>query len=356
MIRNNMLYSEKGYLHLLAFNQVGQRRFPMSINRTSNRRPLAIESQGLTKKFGPHLAVDTLDLAIRPGTIFGFLGPNGAGKTTTIRMLLGLIRPTSGSGRILGYDIISERAHFLSQIGALVEAPAFYPSLSGSDNLRVLAHTSGNGDRNRIAEVMELVGLSEQARERVRTYSLGMKQRLAIAATLLNRPQIIFLDEPTNGLDPAGTVSIRELITSLGASGHTIFLSSHLLHEVEQICEEVAIISHGKLVSQGRVADLLTQDTTLLVEAEPLALVQEVVSRFGVIPQISDTRSVKIALAPEHAPELIRALVNAGAKVYQVAQQQTSLEHLFLELTNETHNNDGQPKMNMAATVGRQAS
>lgn len=328
----------------------------MSINRTSDVRPLAIESQGLTKRFGHHLVVDTLNLAIRPGTIFGFLGPNGAGKTTTIRMLLGLIRPTSGSGRILGYDIVSERANFLPQIGALVETPAFYPYLSGSNNLRVLARTSGNEDGNRIVEVLELVGLSEQAQEMVRTYSLGMKQRLAIAATLLNRPQIIFLDEPTNGLDPAGTVSIRELIISLGASGHTIFLSSHLLHEVEQVCEEVAIVNHGKLVSQGRVADLLTKDTTLLVEAEPLTVVQEVVSRFGVIPQISGTCSVKIALTPEHTPELIRALVNAGAKVYQVTQQQTSLEHLFLELTDETPNNVGQDNMNMAATIGRQAS
>lgn len=328
----------------------------MSINRTGDGRPLAIESQGLTKRFGPHLAVDSLNLTIRPGTIFGFLGPNGAGKTTSIRMLLGLIRPTSGSGRILGYDIISERASFLSQIGALVEAPAFYPYLSGSNNLRILARTSGNVDRNRIAEVLALVGLSGQAHKRVRAYSLGMKQRLAIAGALLNRPQIIFLDEPTNGLDPAGTASIRELIISLGASGHTIFLSSHLLHEVEQTCEEVAIINHGKLVAQGRVADLLTRDTTLLVEAEPLTLAQEVVSRFGVIPQISGTRSMKIALTPEHTPELIRVLVNAGARVYQVAQQQTSLEHLFLELTDETHNNEAQQKMGMATAIGRQAS
>jgi len=315
--------------------------------------PLAIETQGLTKQFGSHCVVDTLNLAIHPGTIFGFLGPNGAGKTTTIRMLLGLIRPTGGTGRILGRDIINERAAFLPQVGAIVEAPAFYPLLSGRDNLRVLARTSGNVDTLRIAEVLELVGLSERARERVRSYSLGMKQRLAIAAALLNHPQIIFLDEPTNGLDPAGTVSIRELIASLGASGHTIFLSSHLLHEVEQVCDEVAIINHGKLVSQGRVADLLKKDGALLVEAEPLALLQDVVSRFGVMPQISGPRSVTVALTAECTPELMVALVNAGAKVYQVAPQRTSLEHLFLELTDETHNNNGQHEMSMAAsTVG----
>lgn len=191
---------------------------------------LAIETMGLSKHFGQHRAVDTLDLAIHQGSVFGFLGPNGAGKTTTIRMLLGLIRPTSGGGRIMGHDIISERAAILPHIGAIVESPAFYPYLSGRDNLRTLGRTVGNEDMHRIAEVLEQVGLADRARDKVRTYSLGMKQRLAIAAALLNNPQIIFLDEPTNGLDPAGTVEIRELISELGASGHTIFISSHFPH------------------------------------------------------------------------------------------------------------------------------
>ena len=324
----------------------------MSMN-TNNTATLAIETQGLSKHFGPHRAVDGINLTISPGSIFGFLGPNGAGKTTTIRMLLGLIRPTSGSGRILGFDIMHERAAFLPHVGAIVEAPAFYPSLSGSDNLQVLARTSGDVDKSHIAEVLHTVGLSERGRDRVKTYSLGMKQRLAIAAALLNHPQIIFLDEPTNGLDPAGTVGIRELITELGASGHTIFLSSHLLHEVEQVCDEVAIINHGKLVAQGRVADLLKKDASLMVEAEPLALLQEVASHFGMTPQISGPRSVTMPLKPERAPELMIALVNAGAKVYQVAPQQASLEHLFLELTGETHHHNGQHEASMATAVGR---
>src|SRR5437660_966725 len=232
---------------------------------------LAIEPAGLTKQFGRHRAVDSLHQAIQQGTVFGFLGPNGAGKTTTISMLLGLIRPTSGGGRILGHDIPHERAAILPHVGAIVESPAFYLSLSGCDNLRLLARTAGGGDARALADVLKTVGLTQRAGDRVKTYSLGMKQRLAIAAALLNSPQLIFLDEPTNGLDPAGTVEIRELIGQLGASGHTIFLSSHLLHEVEQVCTEVAIINHGKLVTQGRVAELLRQDATLLVEAEPLS-------------------------------------------------------------------------------------
>jgi ABC-type multidrug transport system ATPase subunit len=301
--------------------------------------PLAIEMAGLTKQFGRHRAVDNLTLAVHSGSVFGFLGPNGAGKTTTIRMLLGLMRPTQGGGRILGHDIERERAAILPQVGALVESPAFYPILSGRDNLRVFARTAGNEDLQTIAKVLEQVGLSSRAQDKVRTYSLGMKQRLAIAAVLLNHPQIIFLDEPTNGLDPAGTVEIRELIEQLGASGHTIFLSSHLLHEVEQVCTEVAIITQGKLVAKGRVAELLKRDASLLIEAEPLATVQEVVARFGVMPQISGPRTITVALSPEQTPELMRALVRADAEVYQVTPQCTSLEHLFLELTGDDHNN-----------------
>ncbi len=298
---------------------------------------LAIETAGLTKHFGRHRAVDTLNLTIHEGTVFGFLGPNGAGKTTTIRMLLGLIRPTSGGGRILGHDILRERAAILPHVGAIVESPAFYLSLSGRDNLRVLARTAGREDARAIADVLETVGLSARAGDRVKTYSLGMKQRLAIAAALLNNPQIIFLDEPTNGLDPAGTVEIRELIGQLGASGHTIFLSSHLLHEVEQVCTVVAIINHGKLVTQGRVSDLLGQDATLLVEAEPLTTLQEVAARLGARAQIQGPRSVTMALSSERTPALVTALAEAGAQVYQVTPQHASLEQLFMELTNGAH-------------------
>jgi len=238
----------------------------------------------------------------------------------------------------------------LPHVGAIVESPAFYPILSGRDNLRVFARIAGSEDARTIATVLEQVGLSSRAKDKVKTYSLGMKQRLAIAAALVNNPQIIFLDEPTNGLDPAGTVEIRELIEQLGARGHTIFLSSHLLHEVEQVCTEVAIINHGKMIAQGRVADLLKREASLLIEAEPLATVQEVVARFGVTPQISGPRTVTVALPPERAPELMKALVHADAEVFQVTPQRTSLEHLFLELTDDTHNTH-----NTHETAGQQA-
>jgi ABC-type multidrug transport system ATPase subunit len=309
----------------------------MQMTSAHGATPLAIEMAGLTKQFGRHRAVDTLNLAVSAGTVFGFLGPNGAGKTTTIRMLLGLIRPTTGSGHILGYDIEHERAAILPHVGAIVESPAFYPILSAYDNLRVLARAAGNENRHTIEKVLEQVGLSERTQDKVRTYSLGMKQRLAIAASLLNAPQIIFLDEPTNGLDPAGTVEVRELIGALGASGHTIFLSSHLLHEVEQVCSEVAIINHGKLIAQGRVADLLRQESSLLIEAEPLSTVQEVVAGFGVTAQVNGPRSVTVALPAERIPQLMNALVHADASVYQATPQHATLEHLFLELTDGAH-------------------
>jgi ABC-2 type transport system ATP-binding protein len=319
-------------------------------------QPLAIETAGLTKQFGQHRAVDTLHLAIPTGSVFGFLGPNGAGKTTTIRMLLGLIRPTSGSGRILGHDIMHERAAILPRIGALVESPAFYLSLSGRDNLRVLARTAGTEESRRIAEVLALVDLDKRAGEKVKTYSLGMKQRLAIAAALLNHPQLIFLDEPTNGLDPAGTVEIRELIQQLGASGHTIFLSSHLLHEVEQVCTEVAIIDHGQLITQGRKTGLLKQDATLLVEVEPFSTLLEVAARFAVSAQVCGPRAATLALPPQRTPELAAALVNAGAEIYQMTPQHSSLEQLFLSLTGAPHttaDTNGQQETPAAAASER---
>ncbi|WP_026370491.1 ABC transporter ATP-binding protein [Kallotenue papyrolyticum] len=292
----------------------------------------AIETYGLSKAFGGRQAVDALNLSIPQGAIFGFLGPNGAGKTTTMRMLLGLIHPTAGSARILGHDIISERAAIVRQVGAIVEAPAFYPYLSGRDNLRILARVLGVAER-RIDEVLELVDLTTRARDRVKTYSLGMKQRLAIAAALLNQPRIVFLDEPTNGLDPAGTVEIRDLIRRLGGEGHTIFLSSHLLNEVEQVCTHVAIIHQGRLVAQGPVAELLQQDAALLVAAEPLALLQAVVERLGIASTLAGEQALQVALEPQRTPELVAALVQAGARVLQVTPVRASLEERFLALT-----------------------
>ncbi|HEY3228535.1 MAG TPA: ATP-binding cassette domain-containing protein, partial [Roseiflexaceae bacterium] len=194
-----------------------------------------ILTEGLTKRFGTHLAVDGVDLHVRPGEIFGFLGPNGAGKTTTIAMLLGLVRPTAGRAVVMGYDVRTQTAQALRSVGAMIEAPAFYPYLSGRDNLRVLTRAGGL-PRARVDAALDIVELTDRARDKFKSYSQGMRQRLGIAAALLDEPQLIILDEPTNGLDPAGQIEIRELIRTLALSGRTIFLSSHLLHEVEQLC------------------------------------------------------------------------------------------------------------------------
>ncbi len=316
---------------------------------------LAIETVGLTKYFGSQRAVRSLNLAVPQGSVFGFLGPNGAGKTTTIRMLLGLIKPTRGSARIMGHDILTERAAFLPYIGAIVESPTFYPSFSGIDNLRTLAITGNYASRRRIDEVLEMVGLSDRASDLVKKYSLGMKQRLAIAAALLNDPRLIFLDEPTNGLDPAGTVEVRELIQQLGKRGHTIFLSSHLLHEVEQVCTGVAIINKGKLITQGTVSELLNQQAELLVDARPFAILQQVVERFGVALQEQGSQMARLALSPDRAPELVAALVQAGAEVYQVVPQHATLEQLFLELTSgSTKNGNGQLDAGATKSEARQ--
>lgn len=310
----------------------------------------AIETTQLGKRYRQAWAVRDLDLQLPPGAVFGFLGPNGAGKTTTIRMLLGLITPSQGGGTILGHDIRTDREPIVRQVGAIVESPAFYGYLSGYDNLMVLARTAGVVDRNRINDVLHTVDLAERAKDKVKTYSLGMKQRLAIAAALLNNPKIIFLDEPTNGLDPAGTVEVRELIKRLGHDGHTIFLSSHLLHEVEHVCSDVAIINKGQMVTQGRVADLVRDSASLLIEADPFPLVQAVAERMGVRVQQSGPRTATLALTPDRTPELTAALVRAGANVWQITPQRSTLEQRFLQLTgapntvDQTNNQPMQPK------------
>jgi ABC-2 type transport system ATP-binding protein len=238
----------------------------------------------------------------------------------------------------LGHDIRNDREPIVRPVGAIVESPAFYGYLSGHDNLMVLAQTAGVVDRSRINDVLHTVDLSERARDKVKTYSLGMKQRLAIAAALLHNPKIIFLDEPTNGLDPAGTVEVRELIKRLGHDGHTIFLSSHLLHEVEHVCSDVAIVNKGLMVTQGRVADLVRDSASLLIEAEPFPIVHAVAERMGARVQQAGPRTATVALTPERAPELTAALVRAGANVWQVTPQRSTLEQRFLQLTGAPNN------------------
>jgi ABC-2 type transport system ATP-binding protein len=228
-----------------------------------------ITTSGLTKTFGSFAAVQDLYIDVLRGDVFGFLGPNGSGKTTTIRMLLGLIRPTSGRASLFGMDNATRLRDILPRLGAIVETPVFYPFLSGMDNLRIVAAASGmklgQANQARIDEVLDLVDLGARGRDNYRTYSLGMKQRLAIGATLLTDPDLILLDEPTNGLDPAGVNEIRQLILHLAATGKTIFLSSHILYEIQQVCNRVAILQKGRLIKQGSVDEMLREGEQLVV-------------------------------------------------------------------------------------------
>jgi ABC-2 type transport system ATP-binding protein len=300
---------------------------------------IAIHAEGLTKAYPRNVAVKHLNLDIPAGTIYGFLGPNGAGKTTTIRMLLGLIRPSAGTARVLGHDVVRGRGQIAPLVGAMVETPAFYSYLSGLDNLRVLAASSGLAlPRARYDQLLELVGLAGRARDKVKTYSLGMKQRLGVAATLLNDPQVVFLDEPTNGLDPAGTVDMRKLILRMGQEGRTVFLSSHLLHEVEQVCSEVAVVQHGATIRQGRVRDLLAAEgegkTGYTIEARPLDRALALLKNYPQLgAQGSDRAQIHVSAQPHEMPHIVRTLVNGSVDVFQVIARQASLESWFLEIT-----------------------
>jgi ABC-2 type transport system ATP-binding protein len=294
----------------------------------------AIETIDLTKRYGKRLAVDHLNLTVSKGEVFGFLGPNGAGKTTTIAMLLGLVRPTKGRVMVLGHDVQREPALALRRVGAMIEAPAFYPYLSGADNLRVLARAGGI-PAARVKEVLETVELSDRARDKVATYSQGMKQRLAIAAALLPDPELIMLDEPTNGLDPAGTVEIRNLIRSLAAGGRTILLCSHLLYEVEQLCNRVAILKEGKLIAAGEVATLLRrgQGVRLRVQGNP----EPAVHLLRTLPWVSGVTVQEEAIiidAPvERAAEINALLIRADIVVAEIGANHSSLEEFFLTVT-----------------------
>jgi ABC-2 type transport system ATP-binding protein len=292
-----------------------------------------IETLDLGKRYGERVvAVDRLRLRVRHGEVYGFLGPNGAGKTTTLRMLLGLVRPTSGSALVLGARPGSPEA--LAGIGALIETPAFYPFLSGRDNLRVLARHAGVPE-TRIASVLDEVELTRRAGDRFQTYSLGMKQRLGIAAALLKDPELLILDEPTNGMDPAGMAEMRSFIRDLGREGRTVLLSSHLMTEVEQISDRVGVISRGTLVAEGTV-DELRGSESLWLRAEPLDEAARVVLGLRGIEEVAQVDGgLRVATDVAAAPDINRALVEAGIAVGELRPQRASLEKVFLELTEE---------------------
>jgi ABC-2 type transport system ATP-binding protein len=308
---------------------------------------LAISTSRLAMRFrSGQLAVDHIDLAVPPGSVYGFLGPNGSGKTTTIRMLLGLVHPTDGTFQLLGTNAASGLDSVLPRVGALVEGPAFYPFLSGRQNLARCDAADPTADLRtataRIDRALDQVGLLAAADKRYRVYSLGMKQRLGIAAALLRPRDLMILDEPTNGLDPQGTREIRSLIKQIAADGTTVFVSSHLLAEVEQICSHVGVMSTGRLVFQGTLAEVRSRgEPRILIRTAEPAAASGVLAGLG-LAEIATADGEVTAHLGEHAPERINAeLVHAGIGVAGLETVRPSLEDLFVELTGEGFNVNG---------------
>ena len=310
---------------------------------TSTGGGYAIAAHGLTKSYGRQPALQGLDLAVPRGVVYGFLGPNGAGKTTTIRCLLGLIHPDGGTLELLGAPFRARDRRRLFKVGALIESPAFYPYLTGRENLRVLGATGAAPARGRVDEVLGLVGLSDRADDKASRYSLGMKQRLAIAAALLNDPELLILDEPANGLDPAGIVAMRDTLKWLASTGKTVFVSSHILPEVQQLADVIGIIDRGRLVRQGELTQLLqeTGHVRVRVTAEDGPRALEILHN---IAGEADVRAeeaggavigdgwVSVRVAPERSGEINRALAEAG--VFAIGLEAgNDLETLFLQLT-----------------------
>ncbi len=297
---------------------------------------LAVSTDGLTKRFGERTVVDGVALAVPRGSVSGFVGPNGAGKTTTIRMLLGLVRPTAGSGRVLGGSL-ADPASYLGRVGALIESPAFYPQLSGRDNLRALARL-GRISPSAVGPALERAGLSARADDRYRTYSLGMKQRLGIAAALLPGPELLILDEPTNGLDPAGIVEMRGLIRSLAGDGITVLVSSHLISEIEQVCDHVVMIRAGRLVHQGSVAELqAAQQPGFLVAAEhdadQLDLATALDAAGCTVSALPGETALTVEAASLSAADINRLAAASGITLRQLTERTRSLERAFFALT-----------------------
>jgi ABC-2 type transport system ATP-binding protein len=297
-----------------------------------------LEVRGLVKRYGELIAVAGVDVTVNAGDVYGYLGPNGAGKTTSLRMMLGLIRPSEGTVRVFGRDP-QETVRALEGVAGFVEAPTFYPYLSAQRNLELLAAFDGGGASSRIEEALDTVELSTRARDRVGGYSHGMRQRLGIAAALLREPKLLLLDEPTTGLDPGGMRDMRLLIQRLAGQGITIVLSSHLLAEVEEVCNRVAIVQKGRIVYEGEIADLkraagMTYRLSTTDNARALAVcraqpgISEVREKAGRISLQGDERAVA---------ELSQALVEAGALITALAPQGATLEELFFSLTEDGH-------------------
>ncbi len=307
--------------------------------RDSGAGEIALETMRLTKRFDGILAVDDLSLRVRAGEVLGFLGPNGSGKSTTVGMVLGLIAPTSGTIRICGEELSHAPALVSEHVGAIIENPAFYPYMSGRDNLRAHGMMTGNVPESRIDELLALVRLTERARHKYKTYSLGMKQRLGIASTLLTDPAVVILDEPTNGLDPAGQREIREIIPRLADEGRAVLLASHMLHEVEQVSDRVLIVQRGREITEGHVDDLLRRSgyIEIVVPADDLEEARRVLRPLPDVEHVTVESGRLVVLAPEEMGSVLnRALVAQGIFASAIAPRRSSLEDLFLEMTLES--------------------
>lgn len=296
---------------------------------------IALQTENLTKRFGARTAVDRLTIRVEREDIYGFLGPNGAGKSTTLRMLLGLVKPSSGSIKFPVSDSSWEYLRARSRVGAIIETPAFYENFSARRNLQLLASLSGGVSKKRVEEVLEIVGLRERAGDPVKVYSYGMRQRLGIAQALLPTPQLIILDEPTNGLDPQGIHETRKLIRRLRDEFRlTILLSSHLLTEIEQLCNRVGIIHEGRLLYEGGPESLLAPTSLYKVRVDNLAKAVEILSNEpGLTVSQNGSSFLKVDADPQQLAEANALLVGSGIKVYELSPVQQSLEEAFLRLT-----------------------
>ncbi|NLE22761.1 MAG: ABC transporter ATP-binding protein [Actinobacteria bacterium] len=312
----------------------------------------------LTKQFGSLRAVDGLDMEVCRGDVFGFLGPNGAGKTTVIRLVLGLIHPTAGYAELAGHRVPGELQGALRHVGGFVDDPTFYPLMSARRNLRLLGSMTGPVSEERIDEVLEIVALRDRADDKVGGFSHGMKQRLGIAQALLHSPDLIVLDEPTSGLDPRGMKDVRELIRDLGAAGTTVFLSSHLLHEVEQVCTRAVIINKGRVVVQGPVSELRPQNDAVKVLTGDQGRAADVLrGQFGDGGVKEDEEYLVVTADQEAVPEMVRRLVEDGVDVRAVVPaREQGLEDFFLELTGTdgtSEQSHGRPRRGIARLLSR---
>ncbi|MGE7766197.1 ABC transporter ATP-binding protein [Peribacillus sp. NPDC096540] len=293
---------------------------------------VTLSVKGLKKRIGKREIIKGIDFELKEGEVFGFLGPNGAGKTTTIRMLVGLIKPTSGSIQLCGYDVRQDFTKAMQHLGCIVENPELYPFLNGWDNLLHFARMLPDVNESRINEVVELVGLQSRIHDKVKTYSLGMRQRLGIAQALLNRPKVLVLDEPTNGLDPAGIREMRQFIRKLAEEeGMSVLVSSHLLSEIQLLCDRVAIIKSGEIIQTDTVESLLTTQERLIWRVWPFEKGKEILSSFT---EITVDQDYIITAFDEHeTPKWNAALNEAGVKVYEMNRKLPGLEELFLQIT-----------------------